>query len=107
MNTVNYHPDVYKKINNGNLKIIAHAESKYGWVIASDQNGTLWSISADGNSKGDSWFGDKRHLARLIDEGSFSNLNLITEDGLEFLSGLCSVIVTPENSKPFHITRFH
>mgnify|MGYP003641651065 FL=1 len=79
------------------------------WDIYSDDSGTLYSIGKPERrgvdaANMDTFFGNKSHIKRLIDNGHFSSVP--TEAGLELMSGLHSVMCTPPRGKQFHILRF-
>jgi hypothetical protein len=79
------------------------------WDIYADEDGKLYSVGkaelrgSDGANM-DTFYGDKNHIRRLMDRGYFSYPP--TEVGLKLLSGLCSVMFTPENSRAFVMLKF-
>lgn len=80
-------------------------------LYLSDDNSTIWSISKDGNVKGNSCFGDKHHIKRLMDKYKGKAVDFIdshqpTELALEHFSGMASHLITPERSEPFWLLRF-
>jgi len=80
------------------------------WDIYVDEKGALYSVAkpecrGENGYNMDTFFGDKHHIRRLMAKGYFTCKP--TDAGLGILSGLCSVIYTPENSAPFSILQFH
>lgn len=77
------------------------------WDIYSDENGSLWAIAkSECPGAADAYFGDKDHIKRLINEGSFSYKE-VTDAGLELLSGLGHRFITPEHGAPWPLLTFH
>ena len=82
------------------------------WDLYLDDNGsTIWSISKDGNEKGNSFFGTKAHIKRLIERYTHDAVDFIdshqpTELARELFSGMAHHLITPERNKPFWILRF-
>lgn len=67
------------------LKLIVIGDAN--WDLYANDNGVVWSIPKPQHPDcKSSWYGDKYHLLKLMRRGD--TLGKITEDGLEFLSGL-------------------
>lgn len=64
------------------------SESNSGWDLYKDSNGKLHSISKTSPS-GDSLFGTRDHIIRLMSSGHF-NGQIATDAGLEEFSGACT-----------------
>lgn len=56
------------------------------WDIYDNGNGQLSAIAKPGNSAGNSHYGDRNHIKRLMDMGYFTGT--ATEHGLELMNGL-------------------
>lgn len=95
------------QIKKHNLTICFTGE-KHGWHICSNErDNTLCCISVDGNEKGNSGFGDKHHIKRLMSKGYFdARQENITEKGLELMSGLYSQLMVDSKGKKWHMLGF-
>lgn len=82
------------------------------WDLKLTQEGMLMAIPTDeALKKGakSSYFGDKHHVRKLMDQGYFEpNDHIFTEEGLELFSGLNSNLIYDDNGKfKFSILRFN
>lgn len=80
------------QINTENLTLIAQDKSPYGWDLYADKNGYLWSKAKSGDPRGDSGYGNKSHILKLMHDDLKYNTSwfadkTFTEAGREFLSG--------------------
>ena len=81
------------------------------WDLFLDDNGkTIWSMSKDGNKSGNSYFGDKNHIIRLIRQSThkthcFFDEHIPTELAREHFSGMAHHLITPERSEPWWLLR--
>lgn len=94
------------QIKQRNLKICFDGRNT-NWYLCSDSRGYVWSISKDGNTEGNTQFGDKNHIKRLINFGHFDRLDSITESGRELMSGLYSQLMTDSKGKKFSIIAWY
>lgn len=88
---------------NGN---ICFNDPNSNWDII-ERDGKLFSV-AKKNGCESSFFGDKHHIARLLNEYANESefTDHITDYGREFMSGLTSVLHTSMDGKRFVILRF-
>lgn len=95
-----------QQIKDRNLKVCFKGE-KHGWHLCSDESGKLYCISVDGNKSGNSGFGDRHHIKRLMSKGYFSrDLELITEHGLELMTGIYSQLMITSKGKKWSMLGF-
>ena len=74
------------------------------WDIYSTASGGLVALRKDGDTRGDSAYGDKHHIRRLMANGWFNDVP--TEQGLAFMQGLYSCIYHMGTEKQFSVLRF-
>lgn len=91
-----------KRLNSLTLAFVGEAN----WDIYVDSNEKLWAMAKpECPGAEDSYFGDKQHIKRLINEDCFSYKEA-TEAGLKLLSGLGHRFITPEHGAPWPLLTF-
>lgn len=91
------------EINNSNMELAFVGTSN--WDIWVEPKGVLWAVpKPDKSGCKTSYFGDKHHIKRLMQQGYFDYQP--TEAGLELLVGLQNRLIQPDNGKHFALLCF-
>ena len=71
------------------------------WDLYVNDAGRVYSLSKDGCNKGDTGYGDRNYIRRVMSKGWFTG-ETPTDRGLELLQGLNSVLLPRSNYLAFY-----